>query len=972
MITLEEPFAILQNEKRVTNHGESLEPSLQPTLVINDPPKRKVLNTLVQELRTCSYFDLFVAFITESGLRMIYQDLRDAAQRGVKGRIITGDYLNFTQPQALRALASLAPSIETRLSMEEAYPMHAKGYLFYPEDKSYASFIIGSSNLTSKALATTQEWNVRVVSHDQDELYTSVKKQFLNTWESSHTLSEALILQYERKYASFKRPEAQQELESEENLWKPIEANTMQQEALASLKNLRKEGKKRALLISATGTGKTFLSAFDVAFVRPKKFLYIVHRQQVAKESMNKFKEIIGSSLRCTLLGGNALFDKDAPYVFSMIQTLSKDDVLQKFQRDEFDYIVIDEVHRAGAASYKKVLSYFDAQFILGMTATPERTDNENIYELFDYNIAYDIRLNQALEANLLSPFHYYGISDLAFDGIQAESFSQFSLMEKKQWVKHIITRIQQYTFDNTNRRGLIFVSRVDIAHFLSHELNNRGFKTRALSGQDSDYIRDQAFDDIEDGILEYLIAVDILNEGIDIPSLNQIIMLRPTQSAIIFVQQLGRGLRKSPGKEFLIVLDFIGNYTNNYLIPIALYGDTTYKKDQLRKLLSSSESLIHGESSISFDQVAKERVYQAINGVNFATQKFLKEAYEKLKMKVGRIPTMVDAIEIGGISPLLFIDYAKSYYNFKLRIREISDSTLLISHLKSLEFFSKVIAPGIRIQELSIVNLLLTKKRDISIGDIQHYIAQEYTFEASEASIHGAISILQNKFYQLSQTKRFKEIVYCYWDANKISISEEFETLLLNEEYYQELVDVLQVGHYEFSHFYASYRQSNDFSLHQKYSRQDVCRLLNWEKDMGSTLYGYKVNYKKHECPIFVTYHKDVDNPLIDYGDHFVSPKELVWETRTPRTLQSKEIQAIIQQENPLRFHLFVKKSDDEGTDSYYLGEVKYIPSSAKDSWKVDAHNKKVPVVEMRFSLCQPVPSSLYQYITSAPPKRG
>jgi len=950
------------------DHRTHSEPSIRPALVLNDPPHQKVLHAIRKELHTCSYFDLFVAFITESGLRMIYQDLIDAAQRGAKGRIVTSNYLRFTQPQALKALLDLSASIETRFCTE--HPVHAKGYLFYPEDKSHASLIIGSSNLTSKALSVTKEWNIRLVSLEQGELLKSIEKQFLSIWNESATLSNDLILQYEREYLALKRSPLVP-IEVEENQWSPIQANTMQKEALASLKKLRAEGKKRALLISATGTGKTFLSAFDVGQVQPMKFLYIVHRQQIAKESMHKFKEILGSSLRCTLLGGNAFFDKDAPYVFSMIQTLSKDHTLNRFKRDEFDYIVVDEVHRAGAASYKKVLSYFKAQFVLGMTATPERTDGENIYELFDYNIAYDIRLNEALEADLLSPFHYYGISDLTFDGIQAENFSQFTSVEREQWVHHIVTNVQRYTFYNTRRRGLIFVSRVEIAHFLAAELNLRGFKTRALSGSDSDEVRDQAFNDIENGTLEYLIAVDILNEGIDIPSLDQIIMLRPTQSAIIFVQQLGRGLRKYPGKEFLVVLDFIGNYNNNYLIPIALYGDTTYKKDQLRKLLTSTESLIYGESSISFDKVAKERIYQAINGANFLTQTFLKEAYEKLKMKVGRVPTMVDAIELGSVSPLLFIDYAKSYYNFKLKIREIS-SSFSLKHLKSLEFFSKVVAAGIRIQELVIVRLLLSQKTKISIEQIQSYIAEKYEFPVSVASVRGAISILQNGFYQSSQRKRFEEIVYCQWNSEYLQISDEFQNLLSSEEFVRELQDILSVGEYEFKRFYFPQRQENDFSLHRKYSRQDVCRILNWENDEGSTLYGYKVNYESRECPIFVTYHKDVENPLIDYRDHFVSPEKLVWESKSRRTLSSTEIKAITNEKEPLALHLFVKKSDDEGRDSYYLGEVDYISGSAKNAWKLDANEIKTPVVEMEFSLRHPVPSDLYEYITTAPPNKG
>ncbi|HKM08277.1 MAG TPA: DEAD/DEAH box helicase, partial [Sphaerochaeta sp.] len=392
---------------------------------------------------------------------------------------------------------------------------------------------------------------------------------------------------------------------------------------------------------------------------RPKRFLFVVHRQQIAQESMNKFKEILGEEISCGLLGGGSS-EVEVHYLFSMIQTLSKDEVLYSFSPDYFDYIVVDEVHRGGALSYRKVLDYFKPSFLLGMTATAERTDGFDIYGLFDHNIAYEIRLNQALEADLLCPFHYYGISELSVDDDSLDDLSRFSVLSLDARIKNIKQMLDRYSIGTYRRRGLIFCSRNEDALSISLGLNELGLKTLALSGTDSALARDDAFARLEreeeEGMLEYLVTVDIFNEGIDIPSLNQIVMIRPTQSAIIFVQQLGRGLRKYPGKEYLTVIDFIANYSNNYMIPIALYGDNSYKKDTLRRFVSGGSLSIQGSSTVSFDKIAKERIYASINAASFQKKSLLREEFMKVRSKVGKIPTMMDFIRLHAISPLAFI----------------------------------------------------------------------------------------------------------------------------------------------------------------------------------------------------------------------------------------------------------------------------------------------------------------------------
>jgi superfamily II DNA or RNA helicase len=236
------------------------------------------------------------------------------------------------------------------------------------------------------------------------------------------------------------------------------------------------------------------------------------------------------------------------------------------------------------------------------MTATPERTDGEDIYRLFDFNLAYEIRLQRALEENMLCPFHYFGISDLRVDGSVIDELTSFNLLTSDTRVDHIIENIELYGCHKDVPRGLIFCSRVDECYELAAQFELRGKRSVALSGSDSIAYRDETIIRLElpetdPDKLDYIFSVDIFNEGVDIPSINQIIMLRPTQSAIIFVQQLGRGLRKVKGdNKYLTVIDFIGNYTQNYLIPVALHGDKTLEKDEIRRLLVGGNDLLPGD----------------------------------------------------------------------------------------------------------------------------------------------------------------------------------------------------------------------------------------------------------------------------------------------------------------------------------------------------------------------------------------
>jgi len=346
-----------------------------------------------------------------------------------------------------------------------------------------------------------------------------------------------------------------------------IKPNKMQRSFIENFEKLCNQDNK-GLLISATGTGKTFAAAFAMKSINAKRLLFIVHREQIARQALETFKAIFGTSRSYGLLTGKEK-NIEADFIFTTVQTMSKENIFKSFNDTHFGEIIIDEVHRAGADSYLRLMDYFKPTFYLGMTASPDRTDSFNIYELFNNNIVYEVRLKEAMENSLLCPFHYFGISDLEVDGKVIDELSDFSNLVSSERVEHVISKINYYGYSGDRVKGLVFCSSKQEAKVLSEEFNRRGYNTTSLTGEDSQERREQEIAKLvanNGDMLDYIFTVDIFNEGIDIPEVNQVIMLRPTQSSIIFIQQLGRGLRKSANKEFVVIIDFIANYKNNFL----------------------------------------------------------------------------------------------------------------------------------------------------------------------------------------------------------------------------------------------------------------------------------------------------------------------------------------------------------------------------------------------------------------------
>jgi superfamily II DNA or RNA helicase/HKD family nuclease len=937
-----------------------------PRLLTNEKSEGiKVLSSIIAELNSCEEFWFSVAFLTNSGLQSLINTFQDLKNNQVRGKILVSQYLNFTQPEALRRLLKFE-NIELRINTNDNF--HSKGYLFKKGD--YYDLIVGSSNLTATALSTNKELNLKVSAKNGSYIIQKAIKEFTADFESSSQVTLDFIKQYQQEYEGSKKWQA--DYLFEQLLINPspvsnISPNLMQVEALANLKKLRTEGKNKALLISATGTGKTYLSAFDAKEFNPQRLLFVVHRANIAQAAMETFIRVFGIQKETGFYSGlRKELDKD--FIFSTIQTISKDSHLSNFNPDHFDYIIIDESHRAGAESYQKIFNYFKPKFLLGMTATPERTDGLDIFSLYDHNIAYEIRLQKALEIDMLSPFHYFGVTDLTINGKELEEKTEFNLLTSNERVDRIIEQSQFYSCDDGNIRGLIFCSKVEEAKELSRQFNQRGFKSISLSGESSEEQRSSAIDALESEDvtekIDYIFTVDIFNEGIDIPRVNQVIMLRPTQSAIIFVQQLGRGLRKSKGKEYLTVIDFIGNYSNNFLIPIALFGDTSYNKDNLRKLIAGGSNQIPGTSTINFDLISKEKIYTAIDKSNFSQKKDLTKDYDLLKYKLGHIPMMMDFVEHGSRDPFLYVSYADSYFQFVSKIETSLVGKLDVTLLSILKLFSNEINNGKRVEEPELLRYLI-EFGDINYEEFENLIFGKYGYNPTEKTIDSVLSNINLYFINKRNTVPglgLKEIIDC---QNRIMvISEFFRVQLQNPIFKQFLLDTIEYGIYSFSKSFSLPKFKDGFMLFHKYSRKDICRILNWTKNEESTMYGYSI--KNQTCPIFVNYHKEENIAAsTKFEDKFLNNKYFQWFSKPSRNLNSKDVSAIRDHKNLLKLSLFVKKSNGEGSDFYYMGDVKPVEDSFEQTSILDDYGKSVGVVKVIFKLENPVEDSLFDYLT-------
>ena len=973
--------------------SENPESSFNPDFIYNSNDKenpRKVFDTLKDNLENCEEFMFSVAFINDSGLNLFKQIFIELKERNpqIKGRIITSNYLSFTEPKALKQLLEY-DNIEVRMyyiNEGDKVGFHTKGYIFKYKNDQY-KVVIGSSNITQSALTSNNEWNNLIVSTGDGEIMKNILPEFERMWDKSSPLKDVLD-KYEEEYN--KQEILRKVEENSETKYKIVaKPNAMQLQFIKRLNESIENGDSRGLLISATGTGKTYASAFGVKSIQNfkiNKLLFVTHRETILKQAIETYKNVFGNSIKTALYSGSNHNLGDANFIFSTISTIGKDKYLKEFKDDEFDFVIIDECHRIGEKTmYQNVLNYFKPKYLLGMSATPDRSsDNYDVYGVFNHNILYEIRLNDALEANMLVPFHYFGISDLEVDGKCIDDETTFKYLTSEERVKHILEKSRYYGYSGKRRKCLMFVSNRDEGKELARKINEQGVKCAYLDGETNQADREKAInlleeDNLNKDYLEIIITIDIFNEGVDIPSVNQVIFLRPTKSSIIFIQQLGRGLRLNYGKEYLTLIDFIANYKNNYLIPETFSTKGSGKKRGERAV----HPLTPGCSVVQFDQISKKRIIEAFAKIPNTNNRRIKDQYLDIKNRLGRVPTLIEFDDGGIISGRVFLDFGSSlgsYYDFLLNMKD-EHEILSQEEKDTIKYLSMSIGSGLRIHEaLLLKNLLMSNVEEDFIYDLNKNGSYIFDDDVKKSML----SVLDTSFYKTVTTKT-KEFAFCELENNKFVLTEKFKKAYKNITFRKYVDQIIDYALYSQKRYFNKFNDSkNNLVLYEKYTRKDVCWLINNKKNESSTMYGYKCFDNLKILPLFVTYQKSVDeDSSINYADRFINKFIFSWDSRSNRTLESKEIQNVIKFLTTKEYKtlLFVKRNDvinkseleensgtkeiDKDGSFYFLGEVGLLDNPREEQI---GNTKKTDVVRFLLSLKTPVKDEIYDYLIEKP----
>ena len=602
---------------------------------------------LLNSLKRADSVDIVVSFLMESGVRMLLGELDNALKRGAKIRILTGNYLGITQPSALYLIKhKLGEQVDLRFYNEKNRSFHPKSYMFHYKD--YSTIYIGSSNISKSALTSGIEWNYRFSSKTDSHNYEKFYNTFLDLFEHhSIVIDDDELKRYSKNWH---RPAVSKDLdrydlqddETTNNL-ALFEPRGAQIEALCALENTRAEGAGRALVQAATGVGKTYLAAFDSKDY--ERVLFVAHREEILKQAAQSFKNVRNSDDYGFFDGESKCTDKSM--IFASVATLGRSEYLNNkyFASDYFNYIVIDEFHHAVNDQYQRIVNYFKPQFLLGLTATPERMDGRNIYEICDYNVPYEISLKEAINKGMLVPFHYYGIfddTDYSKLHIVRGRYDEKELNETYIGNVHRYELIYKYYCKYSSRQALGFCCSKEHAREMAREFSSRGIPSVAVfSDASGEYTekRNAAIQKLKNGEIRAIFSVDMFNEGVDITSVDMVMFLRPTESPIVFLQQLGRGLRKCRGKEFLTVLDFIGNYEKAGRVRFLLEG----KSDMYREGCHLSDTLrFPDDCMVDFDLKLID-LFAEMDRKHLKLKDQVINEYFRVKDLLGKRPTRLD-----------------------------------------------------------------------------------------------------------------------------------------------------------------------------------------------------------------------------------------------------------------------------------------------------------------------------------------
>ncbi|HYE82310.1 MAG TPA: DEAD/DEAH box helicase family protein [Clostridia bacterium] len=761
--------------------------------------KDYLYDRLKESIAKARKVDIIVAFLMESGVRLLVEDLKEAVDKGMVLRILCGNYLNITQPQALYLLKSvLDDKVDLRFYNVPNKSFHPKAYIFEYVDNG--EIFVGSSNMSRSALTEGIEWNYRICSDTSPEDYYHFKQSFEDLFlNKSIIVDDNEMRKYSKKWRRPKLFEDLEKLEDSNSKSDRFEYSKVaapkpnyvinsedtdesklieypcpigpQIEALYELNRSRLEGWDKGIVVAATGVGKTFLAAFDSKGY--DKVLFIAHREEILIQAESTFKCVRPEAITGFFCGDKK--DKNCDILFATVQTLGQKDYLntEYFSRDVFDYIIIDEFHHAVAESYKNIIEYFRPRFLLGLTATPERLDSQDVFALCDYNLIYEARLKESINKGWLVPFRYYGVYDETdYNSIDYKNGKydekQLEQVLSINWRAELI--LQHYLKYNS-RRALGFCSGRGHAIYMAEYFVKHGIKAYAvisgsISATDNDsrnrrkssYVleRKDALEKLKAAETRIIFSVDIFNEGLDIPEVDMVMFLRPTESPIVFLQQLGRGLRKKSNKKYVNVLDFIGNYKKANLIPFLLLGD--------EKNIAKKTNIIHLPDEdeypegcfVSFDFRLIDLFKRMANDQKTVFDKLIAEYY-RIKENFGdrpmRLPmyTHLDKEIYSAICAKKELNIFRDYISFLNKIGELSIDEKALVGTKAHEFLKEL--ENTSMSKLYKMPLLLAfynngeMKLEISEDDIHESFREFYSHGSN------AIDLLMD-----SNTRNYKD----------------------------------------------------------------------------------------------------------------------------------------------------------------------------------------------------------------------
>lgn len=857
-------------------------------------------------LRHCTAFHFSVSFIKKAGLVLLFKDIEAAVERGAKGRIITSTYQNFTDIESLKsffALQSRSSNFECHLDHEcfhdsgyTTLGYHSKGYLFEFEDR--CELIVGSSNITRYALLKNIEWDVLVSEEKASPLYAEAMKEFEEKWAATHPLNAEIINLYSNKLNfAIERWDMDYDLHTAN-----VKPNFMQKKALKELNRYRAVGTARALVVAAAGSGKTYLAAFDALNFSPKRLLYIVHEGSILKKALETFQDVFGNAVSYGIFSGESK-EMDADFVFATNFTMAKS--LELFPKDHFDYIIVDECHHATAETYRKIIGYFEPEFLLGLTATPERMDNQDVFDLFDKNVPYELRLRDAIINELVVPFKYYGIRDelINYGLTKSEERKMVAQLATTDHCNFIAKEIEKHR-PAGKLKALAFCRNVTHARMMCETLGEH-YKTAYLTGKNDIGERIRAYNDLQsdEKDLEILFTVDILNEGVDIPGVNMVLFLRPTESSTIFIQQLGRGLRKYDNKQYVTVLDFIGNsYKRSVQIAFALssLADNFVLEKRLMMALVQDDFKAIGLSDygveINIDDLSKEEIISYIEKENFNSLNYMKQDYFNFRKYIGAetYPRHMDYINNDCAPDLLRFMSIKiqgrkcvSYYNFLHGILDgiDEDARLLpVFSDRQIQFanYLSAMLPLVRRHEYEFYKCVIHGVT--ALNEIERNLSSSITGYTHEEFEHALTYMEANGFVAIK-------------DGNC-----ELVDVPVDNDYLEYLDDLLSYG---LTRFTIDYGEETGFKLWQSYRMDQV--QIKFLKNPGHNQVG--TYYYDDAVVIFASLKKDASvAERLNYKDKFLEPALFQWESMA--NVPASDLQKLISSKVT---YLFIRKVSDE-----------------------------------------------------------